>query len=126
VTDELKRLIEEKMQIDLVIGIGPVVMMRAVSEVTRPYNIKTVVSLNTIMVDGTGMCGCCRATIGGETKFVCVDGPEFDGHQVDFKSWYSGNRCITARSGAPCGTTSADWRQRRKRLRKAEEAREDA
>jgi glutamate synthase (NADPH/NADH) small chain len=85
VTDVLKRLIEEKTQIDLVIGIGPVVMMRAVSEVTRPYNIKTVVSLNTIMVDGTGMCGCCRATIGGETKFVCVDGPEFDGHQVDFK-----------------------------------------
>ncbi len=85
VTDELKRLIEEKTPIDLVIGIGPVVMMRAVAEVTRPYNLKTVVSLNTIMVDGTGMCGCCRATIGGETKFVCVDGPEFDGHQVDFK-----------------------------------------
>jgi glutamate synthase (NADPH/NADH) small chain len=60
-------------------------MMRAVTDVTRPHNIKTVVSLNTIMVDGTGMCGCCRATIGGETKFVCVDGPEFDGHLVDFK-----------------------------------------
>jgi len=85
VTDELKRLIQEKTQIDLVIGIGPVIMMRAVAEVTRPHSIKTVVSLNTIMVDGTGMCGCCRATIGGETKFVCVDGPEFDGHQVDFK-----------------------------------------
>ena len=65
-------------------GIGPVVMMKAVCEVTRPYAIKTVVSLNTIMVDGTGMCGCCRATIGGETKFVCVDGPEFDAHLVDF------------------------------------------
>lgn len=84
VTDVLKRLIEEKKKIDLVIGIGPVIMMKAVSDVTRPYNIKTVVSLNTIMVDGTGMCGCCRATIGGETKFVCVDGPEFDGHKVEF------------------------------------------
>ncbi len=85
VTDVLKKVIEEKKKIDLVVGIGPVVMMRAVAEVTRPFGIKTVVSLNTIMVDGTGMCGCCRATIGGETKFVCVDGPEFDGHQVDFK-----------------------------------------
>ena len=85
VTDELKRLIQEKTPIELVIGIGPVIMMRAVADVTRPHNIKTVVSLNTIMVDGTGMCGCCRATIGGETKFVCVDGPEFDAHQVDFK-----------------------------------------
>lgn len=85
VTDVLKQLIEKGEKIDEVVGIGPVVMMKAVSDVTRPYNIKTIVSLNTIMVDGTGMCGCCRATIGGETKFVCVDGPEFDGHQVDFK-----------------------------------------
>jgi glutamate synthase (NADPH) small chain len=89
VTDVLKQVIEEKKNVALVVGIGPVVMMRAVSDVTRPYNIKTVVSLNTIMVDGTGMCGCCRATIGGETKFVCVDGPEFDGHQVDFKELMS-------------------------------------
>ena len=89
VTDVLKQVIEEKKNVALVVGIGPVVMMRAVSEVTRPYHIKTVVSLNTIMVDGTGMCGCCRATIGGETKFVCVDGPEFDGHQVDFKELMS-------------------------------------
>ena len=89
VTDVLKQVIEEKKNVALVVGIGPVVMMRAVSEVTRPYNIKTVVSLNTIMVDGTGMCGCCRATIGGETKFVCVDGPEFDGHHVDFKELIS-------------------------------------
>ncbi len=85
VTDVLKQIIEEKKKIELVVGIGPVVMMKAVCDVTRPYNIKTVVSLNTIMVDGTGMCGCCRATIAGKTKFVCVDGPEFDGHQVDFK-----------------------------------------
>jgi glutamate synthase (NADPH/NADH) small chain len=84
VTDVLKRLIAEKKKIDLVIGIGPVIMMKAVVEVTRPHNIHTVVSLNTIMVDGTGMCGCCRATVGGETKFVCVDGPEFDGHKVEF------------------------------------------
>ncbi len=89
VTDVLKQVIEEKKDIALVVGIGPVVMMRAVSDVTRLYDIKTVVSLNTIMVDGTGMCGCCRATIGGETKFVCVDGPEFDGHQVDFKELIS-------------------------------------
>lgn len=85
VTDELKRLINEKTKIDLVIAIGPVVMMRAVAETTRPHNLKTIVSLNSIMIDGTGMCGGCRAVIGGETKFVCVDGPEFDGHQVDFK-----------------------------------------
>jgi len=84
VTDILKKLIAEKREINLVIGIGPVVMMKAVADTTRPHNIKTVVSLNTIMVDGTGMCGCCRATIGGETKFVCVDGPEFDGHLVNF------------------------------------------
>jgi len=84
VTDVLKKLIADKKKIDLVIGIGPIIMMRAVAEVTRPHNIHTVVSLNTIMVDGTGMCGCCRATVGGETKFVCVDGPEFDGHKVEF------------------------------------------
>ena len=84
VTDVLKKLIAEKKRIDLVIGIGPIIMMKAVVEVTRPHNIHTVVSLNTIMVDGTGMCGCCRATVGGETKFVCVDGPEFDGHKVEF------------------------------------------
>jgi glutamate synthase (NADPH/NADH) small chain len=84
VTDELKRLIDEKTTIDQVIAIGPVVMMKAVSDVTRPHQIKTVVSLNSIMVDGTGMCGGCRATIGEEIKFVCVDGPEFDGHQVKF------------------------------------------
>ncbi len=85
VTDELKRLIDEGKKIDLVLAIGPVVMMRAVSEVTRPYELKTVVSLNSVMIDGTGMCGGCRTTVGGETKFVCVDGPEFDAHKVNFK-----------------------------------------
>ena len=84
VTDELKRLIAEGVEIGEVIAIGPAVMMRAVAEVTRPHKIKTTVSLNSLMVDGTGMCGGCRITIGDETKFVCVDGPEFDGHQVDF------------------------------------------
>ena len=69
---------------DMVIAIGPMIMMKFVSETTRPYGIKTIVSMNTIMVDGTGMCGGCRLTVGGETKFACVDGPDFDGHLVDF------------------------------------------
>jgi glutamate synthase (NADPH) small chain len=85
VTDELKRLIDEGTKIDLVLAIGPVVMMRAVAETTRPYNLKTIVSLNSVMIDGTGMCGGCRTSIGEQTKFVCVDGPEFDAHQVNFK-----------------------------------------
>lgn len=72
-------------KIDLVVAIGPVPMMRAVCDVTKKYNIPTVVSLNSIMVDATGMCGACRVSVGGKTKFVCVDGPEFDGHQVDFR-----------------------------------------
>lgn len=84
VTDELKRLLEEGERIDRVMAIGPVVMMKAVADVTRSYNIKTIVSLNPIMVDGTGMCGACRVEVGGETKFTCVDGPEFNGHQVNF------------------------------------------
>jgi len=67
-----------------VVAIGPAIMMKVVSELTRGYGIKTLVSLNTIMVDGTGMCGGCRVTVGNEAKFVCVDGPEFDGHEVDF------------------------------------------
>ena len=70
--------------IGFVMAIGPVVMMKAVSELTKPHNIKTYVSLNPIMVDGTGMCGACRVTVGGETKFVCIDGPDFDAHLVDF------------------------------------------
>jgi ferredoxin--NADP+ reductase len=69
---------------DLAVAIGPPIMMKFASETTRPYGVPTIVSLNTIMVDGTGMCGGCRVTVGGETKFVCVDGPEFDGHEVDF------------------------------------------
>lgn len=84
VTDELKRLMDQGERIDLVVAIGPPIMMKAVAETTRKQGIKTIVSLNTLMVDGTGMCGSCRITVGGVTKFVCVDGPEFDAHQVDF------------------------------------------
>ncbi len=84
VTDKLKDLIEAGNKYDLVIAIGPIPMMKFVSKVTEPYNIKTLVSLNPIMIDGTGMCGGCRVTVGGEIKFACVDGPDFDGHQVDY------------------------------------------
>lgn len=84
VTEVLKELIDAGNQYDAVIAIGPMIMMKFVSETTRPYGIKTIVSMNTIMVDGTGMCGGCRLTVGGETKFACVDGPDFDGHLVDF------------------------------------------
>lgn len=84
VTNELERLVKESIRIDLVIAIGPAVMMRAVSNLTKNYDIGTIVSLNSIMVDGTGMCGACRVTVGGKTRFACVDGPEFNAHDVDF------------------------------------------
>lgn len=84
VTDVLKQLVENGEQYDEVIAIGPLVMMKFVSLLTKEYNIKTTVSLNPIMVDGTGMCGGCRVTVGGKTKYACVDGPDFDGHAVDF------------------------------------------
>jgi len=84
VSDILKKLIEEGNQYDVVIAIGPPIMMKVVCDVTRPYGIKTIVSLNPVMIDGTGMCGGCRVTVGGKTKFACVDGPDFDGHEVDF------------------------------------------
>jgi ferredoxin--NADP+ reductase len=92
VSDALKKLLEAGERPDLVIAIGPLMMMRAVAEVTRGYNIHTIVSLNPIMVDGTGMCGGCRVTVGGEVKFACVDGPEFDAHQVDFKELFMRQR----------------------------------
>ena len=85
VNQKLEQLLAEGNQYDLVLAIGPVPMMRAVSNSTRPHNLKTIVSLNPIMVDGTGMCGCCRCTVNGETKFACVDGTDFDGHQVDYE-----------------------------------------
>ena len=84
VTDALKELIDSGEGYDLVIAIGPIPMMKFVSKLTKEYGIKTIVSMNPIMIDGTGMCGGCRLTVGGETKFACVDGPEFDGHLVDF------------------------------------------
>jgi ferredoxin--NADP+ reductase len=83
VTDVMKEVLDEG-DVKLVVSIGPVPMMKAVSNITREYNVPTMVSLNPIMVDGTGMCGGCRVTVGGKTKFACVDGPEFDGHQVDY------------------------------------------
>ena len=84
VTVKLKELLDAGEDYDLVIAIGPLPMMRAVAELTREYGIKTVVSMNPIMIDGTGMCGGCRLTVGGEVKFACVDGPEFDAHQIDW------------------------------------------
>ncbi len=84
VTDVLQGMINSGPKLDLCVAVGPVIMMKAVAELTRNYNIKTIVSLNALMMDGTGMCGGCRVTIGGKNKFSCVDGPDFDGHQVDF------------------------------------------
>lgn len=84
VTDALKEQIEAGNKYDAVIAIGPVPMMKFVCAVTKPYDIKTIVSLNPIMIDGTGMCGGCRVTVGGQIKYACVDGPDFDGHEVDF------------------------------------------
>ena len=86
VTAKLEELINSGEKYDLVVAIGPLVMMKAVCDLTRKYDIKTIVSMNPIMIDGTGMCGGCRITVGGETKFACVDGPDFDGHLVDFDS----------------------------------------
>jgi NAD(P)H-flavin reductase len=84
VTEPLKELLESGEKIDRVIAIGPTVMMKFCAKTTQPFAVKTIVSLNPIMVDGTGMCGCCRVSVGGATKFACVDGPDFDGHQVDW------------------------------------------
>ena len=84
VTDALKQLIESGETYDEVIAIGPLIMMKFVCQLTKEYGIKTIVSMNPIMIDGTGMCGGCRLTVGGQTKFACVDGPDFDGHLVDF------------------------------------------
>ena len=84
VTNALEELIKEGNEYDEVIAIGPVIMMKFVCQLTKKYNIPTVISMNPIMIDGTGMCGGCRLTVGGKTKFACVDGPEFDGHEIDF------------------------------------------
>ncbi len=85
VTGKLQQLLDQGRQVDRVLAIGPIPMMKAVADVTRTAGIRTIVSLNPIMIDGTGMCGGCRVTVGGQTRFACVDGPEFDAHEVDFK-----------------------------------------
>jgi len=84
VTEPLRELLESSEKIDRVIAIGPAIMMKFCTKTTEPFGVRTIVSLNPIMVDGTGMCGCCRVSVGGVTRFACVDGPEFDGHQVDW------------------------------------------
>lgn len=99
VTDKLKALIEAGNQYDTVIAIGPIPMMKFVSLTTKPYGIHTIVSLNPIMIDGTGMCGGCRVTVGGEIKFACVDGPDFDGHLVDFDELMNRNSIYKQREG---------------------------
>ncbi|RLC67834.1 MAG: sulfide/dihydroorotate dehydrogenase-like FAD/NAD-binding protein [Chloroflexi bacterium] len=92
VTEPLKELLESSTRIDRVIAIGPSVMMKFSARTTEPFGVKTIVSLNPIMVDGTGMCGCCRVSVGGETRFACVDGPDFDGHQVDWDLLFARQR----------------------------------
>ena len=108
VTDPLKEILQWENKPDRVLTIGPVIMMKNVAETTRPFNIHTEASLNSIMVDGTGMCGGCRVTIGDETKFVCVDGPEFDAHLVDFanlmqrQQMYKGKEILEYSCGGQC------------------------
>jgi len=97
VTEPLKEYCSADPKPDLAVAIGPPIMMKFCAEATRPFGVSTVVSLNTIMIDGTGMCGGCRVTVGGETKFVCVDGPEFDGHQVDFENMMTRLRAYKSR-----------------------------
>ena len=92
VSDILKKFIAENKKVDLVYAVGPIIMMKVIANITKPHNIRTVVSLNPIMVDGTGMCGSCRVIIDGKTKFGCVDGPEFDGHKVDFENLTARNK----------------------------------
>jgi NAD(P)H-flavin reductase len=92
VTEPLKELLESDGKVDRVIAIGPSIMMKFCAKTTEPFGVKTIVSLNPIMVDGTGMCGCCRVSVGGVTKFACVDGPDFDGHQVDWDLLFARQR----------------------------------
>jgi ferredoxin--NADP+ reductase len=101
VSDVLQQVID-KHKVDMVMAIGPIIMMKVVSNLTKKYNIKTLVSLNPIMVDGTGMCGGCRVMIDGKTKFACVDGPEFDGHKVDYDNLMLRNRRFIHAEGEAC------------------------
>ena len=106
VTVKLQQLLEAGNQYDLVLAIGPIPMMKFVSKTTEPFGVKTMVSLNPIMIDGTGMCGGCRVTVGGEVKFACVDGPEFDGHQVDYAELMSRNATYREREAEVTETHS--------------------
>ena len=102
VTTVLQKLIDDDKKIDIVWAIGPVIMMKVVADLTKKYDLKTIVSLNPIMVDGTGMCGGCRVTVGGKIKFACVDGPEFDGHKVDFDNLMLRNRRFVREEEKSC------------------------
>ena len=102
VTDPLKEMLEKGEKVDYVIAIGPVIMMKNVARTTEPFGVYTAVSLNTIMVDGTGMCGGCRVLVDGENKFACVDGPEFNAHKVDFAN-------LMARQNMYKGQESVEW-----------------
>lgn len=102
VTDRLKELLDNGEQFDEVIAIGPLVMMRSVCNLTKEYNIKTTVSMNPVMIDGTGMCGGCRVIVGGETKFACVDGPDFDGHLIDWDSAMKRSRMFSKHEKHSC------------------------
>ncbi len=114
VTEELKRMLQAGERIDRVMGVGPVPMMKALCELTRPYGVKTIVSLNPIMVDGTGMCGACRCEIAGKTVYACVDGPEFDGHQVNFDllskrlSMYKGQELVSLEAYKQTGQVTGE------------------
>jgi ferredoxin--NADP+ reductase len=102
VSNILQNLVDDGKKIDIVWAIGPVIMMKVVVDLTKKYDIKTIVSLNPIMVDGTGMCGGCRVSVGGENKFACVDGPEFDGHKVDFNNLLLRNRRFVCEEDEAC------------------------
>ncbi|HDO19766.1 MAG TPA: sulfide/dihydroorotate dehydrogenase-like FAD/NAD-binding protein [Thermoplasmatales archaeon] len=99
VSDALRDLLERNEKIDMVMAVGPILMMKAICDITRPYKIKTLVNLNPIMLCGMGMCGCCRVIVGGEVKFACVDGPEFDGHEVDFDTLCKRNQSFVEEEG---------------------------
>jgi ferredoxin--NADP+ reductase len=109
VSDVLKQVIDKKGKIDMVMAIGPIIMMKVVSDLTKKYAIKTFVSLNPIMVDGTGMCGGCRVFVDGKTKFACVDGPEFDGHKVDYDNLMLRNRRFLHEGRRPQGREDQVW-----------------
>ncbi|MEF8848429.1 MAG: sulfide/dihydroorotate dehydrogenase-like FAD/NAD-binding protein [Candidatus Thermoplasmatota archaeon] len=108
VSDVLQQMINEGRDIDIVWAIGPVIMMKVVADLTKKHKIKTIVSLNPIMVDGTGMCGGCRVEVGDETKFACVDGPEFDGHRVDFDNLMIRNQRFTDKEKHACKHAGVD------------------